>query len=70
MFMDKRNYIGSAGIQTSNRPACILAATQLSQLAVDTNAMKFPAQNITVRSIRHVTLPAQSSREQSNFDIL
>jgi hypothetical protein len=40
MFLDKRNYNGSEGIRTPNSPARIPAATQLSQLAVDSNAMK------------------------------
>ena len=60
MFLDKRNYIGSAGIRAPNRPARILAATQLSQLAADNNAMKLPAQNGTVSSVGHVTLTVSS----------
>jgi hypothetical protein len=70
LFLDKRNHTGSAGIRTPNRPARILAATQLSQLTVDSTAFKLPAYNGTVSSIRHVTLTSQSSRGQGNFDIV
>jgi len=41
-----------------------------TQLTVDSNAMKISAQHGTVSSVRHVTLPARSSSERRNFDIL